>query len=110
MFTSIEDIHAEAQAAAQQQQRAENAQLGGPKPTVTDVKTAKKAGEVHFKAQHGIVVAFFSFILYVSLNRQLSKTDNSKCPSRIWCLPVHDRLPPHAPRPSTQVQLRRPSS
>lgn len=65
MFTSIEDIQAEAKAKAEKQ-RAEEAQLGGPKPTVTDVRTAKKAGEVHFKAQHGIVVAFFSFILFVS--------------------------------------------
>ncbi|KAF3041604.1 mannose-ethanolamine phosphotransferase gpi13 [Didymella heteroderae] len=62
MFTSIEDMQAEAKA-KQEKQRAEEAQLGGPKPTVTDVRTAKKAGEVHFKAQHGIVVAFFSFIL-----------------------------------------------
>ncbi|KAJ4398801.1 mannose-ethanolamine phosphotransferase gpi13 [Didymella pomorum] len=62
MFTSIEDMQAEAKA-RQEKQRAEEAQLGGPKPTVTDVRTAKKAGEVHFKAQHGIVVAFFSFIL-----------------------------------------------
>lgn len=66
MFTSIEDIQAEAKARAEHQ-RAEDAQLGGPKPTVTDVKTAKKAGEIHFKVQHGIVVAFFSFILYVYL-------------------------------------------
>lgn len=64
MFTSIEDMQAEAKARAEKQ-RAEEAQLGGPKPTATDVRTAKKAGEVHFKAQHGIVVAFFSFILYV---------------------------------------------
>lgn len=64
IFTSLEEITAEAKAKAEKQ-RAEEAQLGGPKPTVTDVKTAKKAGEVHFKAQHGIVVAFFTFILYV---------------------------------------------
>jgi phosphatidylinositol glycan class O len=64
IFTSIEDIAAEAKAKAEKQ-RSEQAQLGGPKPTVADVNTAKKAGEVHFKAQHGIVVAFFSFILYV---------------------------------------------
>ena len=64
MFTSIEDIQVEAKARAEKQ-RAEEAQLGGPKPTVTDVATAKKAGEVHFKAQHGLLVAFFSFILYV---------------------------------------------
>lgn len=63
MFTSIEDMQAEAKA-KQEKKRAAEAQLGGPKPTVTDVQTAKKAGEVHFKAQHGIVVAFFSFILY----------------------------------------------
>lgn len=64
IFTSLEEITAEAKARAEKQ-RVEDAQLGGPKPTVTDVKTAKKAGEVHFKVQHGIVVAFFSFILSV---------------------------------------------
>lgn len=64
IFTSLEEITAEAKTRAEKQ-RVEDAQLGGPKPTVTDVKTAKKAGEVHFKVQHGIVVAFFSFILYV---------------------------------------------
>lgn len=64
IFTSLEDITAEAKARAEKQ-RAADTQLGGPKPTVTDVRTAKKAGEVHFKVQHGIVVAFFSFILYV---------------------------------------------
>ncbi|KAJ4357051.1 mannose-ethanolamine phosphotransferase gpi13 [Ascochyta clinopodiicola] len=62
IFTSLEDITAEAKAKAEKQ-RVEEAQLGGPKPTVTDVRTTKKAGEVYFKAQHGIVVAFFSFIL-----------------------------------------------
>ncbi|KAJ4319277.1 mannose-ethanolamine phosphotransferase gpi13 [Neodidymelliopsis sp. IMI 364377] len=66
IFTSIEDIAAEAKAKAEKQ-RSEQAQLGGPKPTVADVNTAKKAGEVHFKAQHGIVVAFFSFILVLHI-------------------------------------------
>lgn len=64
IFTSIEDIAAEAKARQAEKQRNEDAQLGGPKPTVSDVRTAKKVGEVHFKAQHGLVVAFFSFILY----------------------------------------------
>ena len=71
MFTSIEDIQAEAKA-KQEKQRTVEAQLGGPKPTATDVTSAKKAGEVHFKAQHGIVVAFFSFILYVHCTRRKS--------------------------------------
>lgn len=64
IFTSLEEITAEAKIKVEKQ-RVEDAQLGGPKPTVTDVRAAKKTGEVHFKAQHGIVVAFFSFILYV---------------------------------------------
>lgn len=40
-----------------------------PPSTVTDPDKAKKIGQVHFKASHGIVVAFFTFILYVSLQR-----------------------------------------
>jgi phosphatidylinositol glycan class O len=31
-----------------------------------DEDKAKRAGQVHFKAAHGLVVAFFTFILYVS--------------------------------------------
>jgi phosphatidylinositol glycan class O len=61
IFTSLEDITAEAHAKAEKQ-RIEEAQLG-PKPTAADVKNNKKLGEVHFKAAHGIIVAFFSFIL-----------------------------------------------
>ena len=30
-----------------------------------DYDKAKKAGQVHFKSAHGLVVAFFTFILYV---------------------------------------------
>jgi phosphatidylinositol glycan class O len=33
-----------------------------------DEDKAKRAGQVHFKAAHGLVVAFFTFILYVPLN------------------------------------------
>ena len=36
----------------------------GLKPTTADAAKASKAGEVHFKAAHGIIVAFFTWILY----------------------------------------------
>ena len=36
----------------------------GLKPTTRDAAKANKQGEVHFKAAHGILVAFFTWILY----------------------------------------------
>jgi phosphatidylinositol glycan class O len=33
-----------------------------------DEDKAKRAAQVHFKAAHGLVVAFFTFILYVSVS------------------------------------------
>ncbi|KAF1961165.1 hypothetical protein CC80DRAFT_488513 [Byssothecium circinans] len=35
----------------------------GLKPTTGDATKANKAGEVHFKAAHGIIIAFFTWIL-----------------------------------------------
>jgi phosphatidylinositol glycan class O len=43
-----------------------------------DEDKAKRAGQVHFKAAHGLVVAFFTFILYVlpnSLNPMVPQRD-----------------------------------
>lgn len=36
-----------------------------PAPQI-DQNEAKKLGQVHFKAAHGIIVAFFTLILYAS--------------------------------------------
>jgi phosphatidylinositol glycan class O len=37
----------------------------GLKPRTGDAEKANKAGEVHFKAAHGIIIAFFTWILYI---------------------------------------------
>jgi phosphatidylinositol glycan class O len=42
-----------------------NAQPPKRSGAVVDEDKAKRAGQVHFKAAHGLVVAFFTFILYV---------------------------------------------
>lgn len=34
-------------------------------PRTMDPDKAKKIGQVHFKASHGLIVAFFTFLLYV---------------------------------------------
>jgi phosphatidylinositol glycan class O len=49
----------------------------GLKPTTGDAAKANKQGEVHFKAAHGILVAFFTWILY-------------HCPSDVWNEPSAD--------------------
>lgn len=41
-----------------------------PAPRI-DQDEAKKIGQVHFKAAHGIIVAFFTLILYID-SRQLA--------------------------------------
>lgn len=45
----------------------EKQEAQGLKTTATDAAAANKQGEVHFKAAHGIIVAFFSWILYGGL-------------------------------------------
>lgn len=42
----------------------EKQEAQGLKPTTGDAAKANKQGEVHFKAAHGIVVAFLSLVLY----------------------------------------------
>jgi phosphatidylinositol glycan class O len=36
-----------------------------PRSTTKDAAVAHKAAEVHFKAAHGLIIAFFTWILYV---------------------------------------------
>jgi phosphatidylinositol glycan class O len=42
----------------------EKEEAQGLKPTTGDAAEANKQGEVHFKAAHGILTAFFTLILY----------------------------------------------
>ena len=46
---------------AEQPQQQQAAQV--PRTQVHDPDKAKRIGQVHFKAQHGLIVAFFTFIL-----------------------------------------------
>jgi len=42
----------------------EKQEAQGLRPTTIDAVKANKQGEVHFKAAHGLLIAFFSWILY----------------------------------------------
>lgn len=46
----------------------EKEEARGLKPTTGHAAEANKQGEVHFKAAHGILTAFFTLILYSLLN------------------------------------------
>lgn len=74
----------------------EREEAQGLRPTTRDAAVAQKQGEVHFKAAHGIVIAFFTWILY-SLPSVLQEliTNNPQCSSYPGHLPLHERLPPH---------------
>jgi hypothetical protein len=65
VFTPLSEITGQnAGARVQKQQQQQPAQQ--PPTTKVDPDKAKKIGQVHFKASHGLVVAFFSLLLYVS--------------------------------------------
>jgi phosphatidylinositol glycan class O len=69
IFTPLSDITGQtgaARAPKPQQQQEAQPQVPAPRATITDPDKAKKIGQVHFKAAHGIILAFFTFILYVS--------------------------------------------
>jgi phosphatidylinositol glycan class O len=66
VFTPLSDITGQSSAPkvqkpAQQPQQQQPAQ--GQRTAIHDPDKAKKVGQVHFKAAHGIIVAFFTFIL-----------------------------------------------
>jgi GPI ethanolamine phosphate transferase 3 subunit O len=44
----------------------EREEASGLRPRTGNAAAANKRGEVHFKALHLIVIAFFAFILYLS--------------------------------------------
>jgi len=54
-------------AKAKQQREKEEAQ--GLRGTSEDAKAVNKAREVQFKASHGLLIAFFNWILYATLRR-----------------------------------------
>jgi len=62
IFTPLSDMTAQSGAAptAMPSQQAPSA----PMRTI-DPDKAKRIGQVHFKAAHGLIVAFFAFLLYV---------------------------------------------
>ena len=71
IFTPLSDItgqkgapKAQQQAAQQPQQQQQQQQAAqAPRTAVHDPDKVKQQSQVHFKATHAIVVAFFSFIL-----------------------------------------------
>lgn len=65
VFTPMADITAAAKKVAKSTPAPAPAPAPKRKPAPADQDKAKKAGIVHFKAAHGLVVAFFTFILYV---------------------------------------------
>ena len=64
----------------------------------TDEDKAKRAGQVHFKAAHGLVVAFFTFISCVpaAASQHCPVANQPQNTSHRRSIPVHQRLPPHA--------------
>jgi phosphatidylinositol glycan class O len=69
VFTPLADITGQSSAPKIQKptQQLQQQAAQTPRATIQDPDKAKRAGQVHFKAAHGIIVAFFTFILYVQL-------------------------------------------
>jgi phosphatidylinositol glycan class O len=67
VFTPLSDITGQNGAPKVQKptQQLQQQAAQTPRATIKDPDKAMKAGQVHFKAAHGIIVGFFSFILYV---------------------------------------------
>src|SRR4051812_14725852 len=80
----------------------------GLRATTRDAEIAQKQGEVHFKAAHGIVIAFFTWLLYkLSYHLlEVSIVNNLQYSSCPWHLPLHDRLPPHPTGLRSEVRMR----
>ena len=77
-----------------------------------DEDKAKRAGQVHFKAAHGLVVAFLTFILYVTANvrhSMFNRTDRLQDTSHRRYILVHQWIPPYATSPRSQVRVLDPS-
>lgn len=66
VFTPLSEITAQRKGGvAQQKQTAPTPKTVRPQQGQANEDSARKAGQVHFKASHGLIVAFFTFILYV---------------------------------------------
>jgi phosphatidylinositol glycan class O len=59
-----------------------------PRAAIQDPDKAKRAGQVHFKAAHGIIVAFFTFILYAQL-LCTSRASRLTCPRILHVLGIY---------------------
>jgi len=106
---SYEGIAAEFAKAKAEKEKQESQ---GLKPTTVDAAKANKQGEVHFKAAHGILVAFFTWILYNCPWQcaNWGRADKLQCPPCFGHLPLHERLPPHEVGPGRQVGVFRTAS
>ena len=60
VFTPLSDITGTGAKVEKPQQAARSLPA-----TTADPDKAKKIGQIHFKASHGILTAFFTFMLYV---------------------------------------------
>jgi len=72
VFTPLSDITGQtgtrrARKPKEQPQQQQQQPTQPPRTAVHDPDKAKRLGTVHFKASHGIIVAFFTFILYASM-------------------------------------------
>ena len=68
VFTPLSDITGQSSAPkavkfAEPERPEQQRPAKGPRTQIHDPDKAKRVGQVHFKAQHGIIVAFFTFIL-----------------------------------------------
>ncbi|KAF2854918.1 hypothetical protein T440DRAFT_197829 [Plenodomus tracheiphilus IPT5] len=63
VFTPLSDIRGQQGTAAAKQQPRQQAQAQDPPARTIDPDKAKKIGQVHFKAAHGLIVGFFVFVL-----------------------------------------------
>jgi hypothetical protein len=74
----------------------EKEEASGLRATTGDAEVANKQGEVHFKAAHGILVAFFTLILYIIFfRRPCVVTNGPQCTTCSGHIPLHERLPPY---------------
>lgn len=86
----------------------EREEASGLRATTRDAEEASKQGEVHFKAAHGIIVAFFTLILSVFRPLECFRAlvaNAGQCIARPRHLPFHERFPPYASSPRPQIEL-----
>lgn len=67
VFTPLSEITAGKGAAKARAPQQQKQQVQQPQGAVRDPEKAKKLGQVHFKAAHGLIVAFFTLILILHI-------------------------------------------